>query len=150
MGPNVSGKSDPILPSSVVIASGNPGSGSGPRLQPFAYRQRFGGIKDLLPTIDKAKLEKRVRPATRLFLFSRLFPQEARLIPIFIKRSSSCQVTWPNLLTSAREGSAQSVRKSRLWPRSSSCEEISREVFATLKSPPTGTGTRCTGDRKPG
>ncbi len=58
------GKSDPILPSSVVIASGNPGPGFlPPDYSPLPIGNASKGIKDLLPKIDKTKLEKRVRLA---------------------------------------------------------------------------------------
>ena len=58
------GKSDPILPSSVVIASGNPGPGFlPPDYSPLPIGNASRGIKDLLPKIDKTKLEKRVRLA---------------------------------------------------------------------------------------
>ena len=72
------GKSDPILPSSVVIASGNPGPGFlAPDYSPLPIGNAARGIKDLLPTIDKAKLEKRVRLAQGFSSsFSHYFPHE--------------------------------------------------------------------------
>ncbi len=72
------GKSDPILPSSVVIASGNPGPGFlAPDYSPLPIGNASRGIKDLLPKIDKAKLEKRVRLAQGFSSsFSHYFPHE--------------------------------------------------------------------------
>ena len=72
------GKSDPILPSSVVIASGNPGPGFlPPDYSPLPIGNASRGIKDLLPKIDKAKLEKRVRLAKGFSSsFAHYFPHE--------------------------------------------------------------------------
>ena len=57
------GKSDPVLPSSVVIASGNPGPGFlPPDYSPLPIGNASRGIKDLL-RYDRDKLNRRVRLA---------------------------------------------------------------------------------------
>ena len=72
------GKSDPILPSSVIIAGGNPGPGFlPPDYSPLPIGNAARGIKDLLPKIDKAKLEKRVRLARGFSSsFAHYFPHD--------------------------------------------------------------------------
>lgn len=72
------GKSDQILPSSVVIAGGNPGPGFlPPEYSPLPIGNAARGIKDLLPKIDKIKLEKRVRLAKGFSSsFAHYFPHE--------------------------------------------------------------------------
>ena len=72
------GKSDPILPSSVIIAGGNPGPGFlPPDYSPLPIGNAARGIKDLLPKIDKAKLEKRVRLARGVSSsFAHYFPHD--------------------------------------------------------------------------
>ena len=72
------GKSDPILPSSVLIASGNPGPGFlPPDYSPLPIGNASRGIKDLLPEINKEQLNKRVRLAQRFSsAFSHYFPHD--------------------------------------------------------------------------
>ena len=72
------GKSDPILPSSVLIASGNPGPGFlPPNYSPLPIGNAQRGIKDLLPEINKEQLNKRVRLAQKFSsAFSHYFPHE--------------------------------------------------------------------------
>ena len=52
------GKSHPVLPSSVVIASGNPARVSSPDYSPLPIGNAARGIKDLLPEIDQQQLNK--------------------------------------------------------------------------------------------
>ena len=55
------GKSHGVLPSSVVIAGGNPGPGFlPPDHSPLPIGNAQKGIKDLLPKIDQARMSKRV------------------------------------------------------------------------------------------
>jgi len=72
------GKSDPILPSSVLIASGNPGPGFlPPDYSPLPIGNALRGIKDLLPEINKEQLNKRVRLAQKFSsAFSHYFPHD--------------------------------------------------------------------------
>ena len=72
------GKSHPVLPSSVLIASGNPGPGFlPPDYSPLPIGNAARGIKDLLPEIDQAQLNKRVKLA-RMFsaAFTHYFPHD--------------------------------------------------------------------------
>tara|TARA_B110000305_G_scaffold222504_1_gene266201 strand:+ start:664 stop:1839 length:1176 start_codon:yes stop_codon:yes gene_type:complete len=72
------GKSHPILPSSVLIASGNPGPGFlPPDHSPLPIGNAARGIKDLLPEVDKVQLNKRVRLAKEFSsAFSHYFPHD--------------------------------------------------------------------------
>lgn len=72
------GKSHPVLPSSVVIASGNPGPGFlPPDYSPLPIGNAARGIKDLLPEIDQQQLNKRVQLARRFSAaFSHYFPHD--------------------------------------------------------------------------
>lgn len=72
------GKSHPILPSSVLIASGNPGPGFlPPDHSPLPIGNAARGIKDLLPEVDKVQLNKRVRLAQEFSsAFSHYFPHD--------------------------------------------------------------------------
>jgi hypothetical protein len=72
------GKSHPILPSSVLVASGNPGPGFlPPDHSPLPIGNAARGIKDLLPEVDKVQLNKRVRLAQEFSsAFSHYFPHE--------------------------------------------------------------------------
>ena len=72
------GKSDPVLPSSVVIASGNPGPGFlPPDYSPLPIGNASRGIKDLLPDIDRDKLNRRVRLAEKFSAaFTHYFPHD--------------------------------------------------------------------------
>ena len=72
------GKSHPILPSSVLISSGNPGPGFlPPDYSPLPIGNASRGIKDLLPEIDREQLNKRVRLANKFSsAFSHYFPHD--------------------------------------------------------------------------
>lgn len=72
------GKSHPVLPSSVLIASGNPGPGFlPPDYSPLPIGNASRGIKDLLPEIDKTQLNRRVRLAQKFSsAFSHYFPHD--------------------------------------------------------------------------
>ena len=72
------GKSHPVLPSSVLIASGNPGPGFlPPDYSPLPIGNAARGIKDLLPEIDQAQLNKRVKLARKFSAaFTHYFPHD--------------------------------------------------------------------------
>ena len=72
------GKSHPVLPSSVLIASGNPGPGFlPPDYSPLPIGNASRGIKDLLPEINKDQLNRRVRLAEKFSAaFSHYFPHD--------------------------------------------------------------------------
>ena len=72
------GKSDPVLPSSVVISGGNPGPGFlPPDHSPLPIGDPNKGIKDLLPEIDKGRMDKRVGLARQFAsAFEYYFPHE--------------------------------------------------------------------------
>ena len=72
------GKSDPVLPSSVVISGGNPGPGFlPPDHSPLPIGDPNKGIKDLLPDIDKERMDKRVNLARQFAsAFEYYFPHE--------------------------------------------------------------------------
>ena len=72
------GKSHPVLPSSVLIASGNPGPGFlPPDYSPLPIGNAARGIKDLLPEIDQAQLNKRVELARKFSAaFTHYFPHD--------------------------------------------------------------------------
>jgi hypothetical protein len=72
------GKSHPVLPSSVLIASGNPGPGFlPPDYSPMPIGNASRGIKDLLPEINQEQLNKRVRLAQKFSsAFSHYFPHD--------------------------------------------------------------------------
>ena len=72
------GKSHPVLPSSVLVASGNPGPGFlPPDYSPLPIGNASRGIKDLLPVIDKQQLDRRVKLAQKFSAaFSHYFPHD--------------------------------------------------------------------------
>ncbi len=72
------GKSHPVLPSSVLVASGNPGPGFlPPDYSPLPIGNASRGIKDLLPEIDKQQLDRRVKLAQKFSAaFSHYFPHD--------------------------------------------------------------------------
>jgi hypothetical protein len=72
------GKSHPVLPSSVLVASGNPGPGFlPPEYSPLPIGNASRGIKDLLPEIDKQQLDRRVKLAQKFSAaFSHYFPHD--------------------------------------------------------------------------
>ena len=72
------GKSHPVLPSSVVISSGNPGPGFlPPDHSPLPIGDPNKGIKDLLPEVDKTRMNKRVNLARQFSsAFEYYFPHE--------------------------------------------------------------------------
>ena len=154
MGPNVSGKSDPILPSSVVIASGNPAPVSLPLTTALCLSATAArGIKDLLPTIDKAKLEKRVRLAQGFSSsFSHYFPhEEVTAYSDFYEQTvkfMSGDMAEP--FDIMREpGTCATGTETTPLAKGSSCQKIGRERRSlTFKSLRTAVGTRCTEDRE--
>mgnify|MGYP001313284736 CR=1 FL=1 len=72
------GKSHPVLPSSVLVASGNPGPGFlPPDYSHLPIGNASRGIKDLLPEIDKQQLDRRVKLAQKFSAaFSHYFPHD--------------------------------------------------------------------------
>ena len=93
MGPNVSWKSDPILPSSVVIASGNPGPGFLAPTTALCLSATLRESRTCSRPLTKRSWKRGSASPKASLLFQSLFPHEevTAYSDFYNKRSNSCR-----------------------------------------------------------